>query len=197
MLICTQSNHNKYWDYEINPQTSPTCWVVTYSWGRIGTKGQTAAKVFATSYQANNDAHHKHATKINKGYRPATDEEVRLIELQAKILGTANKIEYCAIVTYDDLAITELSHVEAANPDLKAGIFVQFWYKKVRYSILFMDDDIYNILFARSCVPTLETRAGGVLLKRWTADGGRAKMNNSHKLWEFLEKLQEAVGAAL
>jgi predicted DNA-binding WGR domain protein len=195
MLICTTNNHNKFWDYEINQYTTGGGhWIITYHWGRIGTKGQTATKMFSDSLAANSEAYHKEATKLNKGYRPATDEELRLIELQAKILGTANKIEHCAIVTYDSILIVELTPEKAADPSKEVGIFIQFWYKKDKYSILFAGDDIYNVLFASNDRPACYDEKGH---KQWIADGGRAKMNNSHELWEFLEKLQEAVGAAL
>jgi predicted DNA-binding WGR domain protein len=63
---CTQGSARKFW------QISHHGLEVTVSFGRIGTKGQTQVKQFATHARAQHELQKLIAEKIEKGYVEAT-----------------------------------------------------------------------------------------------------------------------------
>lgn len=87
IFINRENQSNKYWKYEVNGLS------VHVSWGRIGGTSESQVKTFSSQGGMHAFISDKVSEKLRKGYREASENELKKEVQTAKSLGIENKIQ--------------------------------------------------------------------------------------------------------
>lgn len=87
IYINREDQHNKYWQYRVEGLS------VHVSWGRIGGNSDSQVKTFSNPASLHAFVDGKISEKLRKGYREASETELKKEAQTAKSLGIENKIK--------------------------------------------------------------------------------------------------------
>ena len=87
IFINRENQSNKYWKYDVNGLS------VHVSWGRIGGTSESQVKAFSSQGGMHAFISDKVSEKLRKGYRDASENELKKEVQTAKSLGIENKIQ--------------------------------------------------------------------------------------------------------
>lgn len=96
-FVCEESNHNKFWKYELIDDTT-----VKVSWGRLGLKGEEKTHTFPNRTKRDLFVSKKTTEKERKGYKPAESEQIEKKAEIAQKLGIQHKISRVEYVNWDE-----------------------------------------------------------------------------------------------
>jgi len=166
ILVTQEEKHNKFWIGEVKGTTLHT------KWGRIGTIGQQKSYKKSSKYDAERMLDKKFREKYNKGYDENTLEQFKEKTIIAKIIGTANKMDYFWV---------EL--------DLKKK---KFW-KKAEAERLQQPDCEPGLMI------DMQTRKWGeiklIVSNNGCYDENGNTIREGHHWWEIAEKAHEAIAS--
>ena len=173
---------------------------MTTKWGRIGQSGQSNTKSFPGGHKRDRFISSKTWEKQGKGYTMVTKEEFDLLNLQAEIMGSGNKVERTAIVLQDGNAFHEVPNQAAYDPTLELGIMISFRLRDKQgatepYSLIFLDDKVYDFKVRARNPRGIWKKLNFRPVQTWTGD--LSKVDDSHPLSDMVEKLQEVLGTTL
>ena len=132
LFICQEDKSNKFWRYERNDSS------VTFSWGRIGLKGQSQTKA-GTSWSLDPFIEKKIRDKMYKGYRETSESELQFLVLQSEIIGTQHKVDNVELFNVD----TGHKLTNALNPDVNIGVRCRVnVFKSGEYRMQIVDNDL-------------------------------------------------------
>lgn len=129
VYINNQSQHNKYWSYEIRDSNT-----VDIKWGRIGGSGDSQSKSFNNSSELQRFINKKIKEKEKKGYKKESEDKLKKETKTARALGHQNKISKMLWVSEDGNTLTQLDQY-----DPKQFVYVEIlnsWSKKVTRLLL-------------------------------------------------------------
>src|SRR5260370_40247926 len=128
IYINREDQHNKYWQYRVEGLR------VHVSWGRIGGKSDSQMKTFSSPGSLHAFIDDKVSEKLRKGYREASETELKKEAQTAKSLGIENKIKRLLWVDLKGKTLPLLS-----NYDPSEYIYVELlnsWRKEVTRLLL-------------------------------------------------------------
>jgi predicted DNA-binding WGR domain protein len=197
MYVCQDDGHNKFWTYEITQNVS-SGWDLVTRYGRIGQSGQTAKKTYDNKYVAEDVADRKAHEKLSKGYEPVDEDQWKILNVQASILGTGNKVEGLWYVGDHGGQLSELSTKELTNPATKPAIMSSFRLRNKEGAtepilVLITENAAYTFCAQQRRISVM----GGQIHEEWLIQSDREKITKEHPLAEIVEKMQEVVGHTL
>lgn len=92
ILICQESNHNKFWSYETSTTNSNVATTATIKWGRLGGSSQQQIKTFPNEFKMMAFLNDKVSEKIQKGYKEVNAEKLNEEVKVAEELGQQYKV---------------------------------------------------------------------------------------------------------
>ena len=128
IYINREDQHNKYWQYRLEGLS------VHVSWGRIGGKSDSQVKTFSNPASLHAFIDDKVSEKLRKGYREASETELKKEAQTAQSLGIENKIKRLLWVDLKGKTLALLS-----NYDPSKYIYVEVlnsWSKEVTRLLL-------------------------------------------------------------
>ena len=164
-LVNQDPGHNKFYIIE---QKNKTVYTTN---GRLGTTGKKREKTFTSTWRADNFACDKKREKHNRGYSEAAKEEFKKLNLQAAIVGSANKCE--SIQWVDEKRMKHLSDSDLQDPNCKACILVDIETRK-KYD----GEQSFRLLFTPN--------------ETYLMDCGRQTIDESSELYKFVDKVGRA-----
>ena len=169
-------SHNKFWMIRNDANDSKT---ILVKYGRIGTDGQEKSKSFPTQHEADTFQDKKILEKVRKAYREADENELKLLNAQAAIIGTNNKCLGAEFVELVGERYEKVDSLRLADPNCKAAMLIKIETRKpirgrTYFRLLFTCDDIYD-------------GEQGVL----------EPLKDGHPLYEFAEKAGKVIGTML
>ena len=157
-LYKVQVDHrNAFWSYEYQGD----CSVIT-KWGRIGTSGQSQTKDYGSSSRRDREISKLISEKINKGYKPETEESLQKETAVAEALGSQSKIQNLYFVA----ARNNNEFVLRKDYDSDQGLIVevlQSWTKEVEHYYL-TPTSSFQLIGAEAKSNAMQT-TGSVLLR--------------------------------
>lgn len=94
--ICQESNHNKFWEYDVNG------FDVSIKWGRIGGNVSSQKKSFSSNSSMQSFIQSKIREKESKDYKKVDEDKFEKENKIASNIGTRNKINRMFPVVIDD-----------------------------------------------------------------------------------------------
>ncbi len=128
IYINREDQHNKYWQYRVEGLS------VHVSWGRIGGNSDSQVKTFSNPASLHAFVDGKVSEKLRKGYREASETELKKEAQTAKSLGIENKIKRLLWVDLKSKTLALLN-----NYDPSKYIYVEVlnsWSKEVTRLLL-------------------------------------------------------------
>lgn len=176
IFINREEKHSKYWSAVIDDKTHKT----TIKWGRLGTKGQSQTKTFASNYAASIFVHDKIREKRRKGYDPVDKATFEKASIEAAIVGTQNKcgqLEWVEITDPTHLEYKPCSEARLQDPSCNPGIIVNVETRK-KYD----GRTSFNLLFTFNQSFNLNTKQ---------------IITRTSPIYELTSKVEEAIGRSL
>ena len=102
IYINSESQHNKFWSYEIDGNKA------LIKWGRIGGSSQAQTKSFSSSSEVMAFVNKKVREKERKGYKKESKEKLKKETKTARALGHQNKIKRMLWVSRDGNRLTQI-----------------------------------------------------------------------------------------
>lgn len=131
VYINNQSQHNKYWSYEINGTD------VHVKWGRIGGTSDEQVKSFKSNAEVQKFVNKKVREKEKKGYKKESKQKLQKETKTAHALGHQNKIKRMLWVSKAESKLTQID-----NYDPNQYVYVEIlnsWSKKMTRLLLSKD----------------------------------------------------------
>lgn len=197
MYVCQDDGHNKFWTYDVAQNLSGG-WDLTIRYGRIGQNGQTVKKTYDSKFDADGVAHGKAHEKFSKGYELVDEDRWKILNVQASIVGTGNKVEGLWYVRDDVAALSELNSKELANPATQPAIMSSFRLRNKEGAtepilVLITENAAYTFCAMQRRV----ANRNEAIHEEWIIQSHREKITREHPLAGIVEKLQEVVGHTL